>query len=438
MTGPGSTTAVTAPSTRSVSVDANRGPRPAMGAIDVIWFVLRHGGLLWAVIVVAGVNASVLAMRGAPWRADLLWIVDWIPIGHLAIGPVIAGAAAMDMARFSVGARHVESRRWSRSPGAAITLAYAAAIGSTYVATILVAALVELPPSFDPRVLLAVGVQLLMLTLFAATGVLVGRVLAPVLGGVIAAVTALAGIYLFSTRTDHIALLYAGASLVPRAGRSYDVTYLGSQAALLSLLVTALLLTRPGVVRHRWRRGGERLVAIVAVALVFVAGSVGPSSRLTYTGRPPSLCSDVSGVTVCMYPEHGRVQAEVSSQLARLFDAAREAGYHSLVPSEVREVTGGDIEWHGASLLIDAPLSGGPVTLPDLVPDLVDPSYCDERGGEEPPSDEFWRDSYNVQGTWLALVDPEVAAELEPYLRLPADEVERLMEEFRTCTYPFR
>ncbi|ASR56546.1 hypothetical protein CBP52_17210 [Cellulomonas sp. PSBB021] len=409
-----------------------------MRSVELVWFVLRSGVLPWALLVIAGVNASVFGMRGAPWRADLLWIVDWIPIGHIAIGPVIAGAAAIDMARFSVGVRHVESRRWTRSPGAAITLAYAVGVGAVYVATILVAALVELPPSFDPRVLLAVAAQLLMLTLFAAMGVVVGRTLTPVLGGVIAAVTALAGIYLFSARTDHIALLYAGSSLVPRVGRSYNVTYLGSQVVLLSILITALLLARRGVQRGRWRRAGERFMAVVAVALVFVAGSVGPSSRLTYTRTPPSLCADVSGVTVCMYPEHARVQAEVNAQLARLFDAAREAGYHSLVPSEVREVTGGDIEWYGASLLIDAPLSGGPVTLAELVQGLVDPWYCDERGGHEPPSEQFWMDSENVQGTWLGLADPEVAAAHEPYLTLTPDEIERLTGEFRTCSYPFR
>ena len=409
-----------------------------MRGFDVVWFVFRSGVLPWAMLVVAGVNASVFAMRGAPWRADLLWIVDWVPIGHIAVGPVIAGAAALDIARLSVGSRHVESWRWWRAPGAAVTLAYSVGIGATYVATILVAALVELPPSFDPRVLLAVGVQLLMLTLFAATGVMVGRMLTPVLGGVIAAVTSLAGIYLFSAGTEHVSLLYAGSSLVPRVGRSYDVVYLGSQAVLLSLLVTALLLTRPGVTRGRWRRAGDRFVTVVAVGLVVVAGSVGPSSRLTYTGTPPSLCKDVSGVKVCMYPEHARVQAEVSSQLAHLFDAAREAGYDSLVPSEVREVTGGEIEWHGASILIDAPLSGGPVTMPELVLDLVDPWYCDERGGEEPPSDRFWMDADNVQGTWLELADPEVAAAREPYQTLSPDEVERLMGDFRTCTYPFR
>ncbi|UJP41146.1 hypothetical protein [Cellulomonas palmilytica] len=289
-------------------------------------FVLRNGVLPWTMLVVASVCAAVLAMRGAPWRADLLWIVDWIPIGHIALAPVIAGTAAVDVARLGVGTRHLEGARWWRSPGAAVALAYAVCVGGTYVAAILVAALVELPPAMDPRVLLAVAVQLLMLTLFAVIGVTIGRILPPVLGGVIAAVVALVGIYLVA----------------------------------------------------------------------------------------------------------------VNAQLARLFDAARGAGYDSLVPAEVREVTGGDIEWYGASLLIDEPLSGAPVTPSTLVLDLVDPSYCDERGGEEPMSDAFSAESYNVESTWLELVDPALVAEREAYRTLEPDEVDRLMREFRTCTYPFR
>lgn len=425
--------------TQEVGLDERRAGRASPRRPGVpVWFVMRNGVLPWVMLVVAGVNASVLAMRGAPWRADLLWIIDWIPIGHIAVAPVVAGAAAIDMARLSVGVRHLEDRRWWRSSAAAVTWAYAIGIGGTNVATIVVAALVEVPPSVDPRALLGVAVHLLMLTLFAALGALVGRVLGPILGGIFAAVIALVGVFMFSARTEHISLLYAGASLNPRVGRSYSAVYLGSQAVLLALLILACLLLRPGAVRSRWRGIGEAAVGAVTVGLVVVAGSVGPTSRLVYTGKPPSLCEEVSGVTVCMYPEHARVRADVNAQLARLFDAARAAGYESLVPTEVREVTGGDIEWHGASLLIDEPLVGAPVTPRTLVQDLVDPWYCEERGGEEPISDRFFADSYNVESTWLELVDAELVVEREAYRTLGPAEVDRLMGEFRTCTYPFR
>ncbi|WP_444662897.1 hypothetical protein ACT17Q_13040 [Cellulomonas sp. CW35] len=424
---------------QEVPTDDERARRRPPGRLVVpVWFVMRNGVLPWAMLIVAGVNASVLAMRGAPWRADLLWIIDWIPIGHVAVAPVVAGAAAIDLARLSVGTRHLEDHRWWRSPAAAVTWAYAVGVGGTNVAAIVVAALVEVPPSVDPRALLGVGVHLLMLTLFAALGALVGRALGPILGGVLAAVIALVGVSMFSARTEHISLLYAGASLNPRVGRSYSVVYLGSQVVMLSLLILACLMMRRGVARSGWRRVGEGAVAVVAVGLVVVAGSVGPSSRLVYTGKPPSLCEDVSGVPVCMYPEHARVQAEVNTQLARMFEAARQAGYHSLVPREVREVTGGEIEWHGASLLLDEPLIGEPVTPRSLVLDLVDPWYCDERGGEVPTSDAFSAESYNVESTWLELVDPALVAEQAPYRSLDSDEVDRLMREFRTCTYPFR
>lgn len=415
--------------------------RSASGPLWVMAFVLRHGVLPWTMLVVASLCAAVLAMRGAPWRGDLLWIVDWMPISHLAVAPVIAGSAAIDSARLAVGARHLEDARWWRAPSAAVTFAYAAGISGLYVLEIVVAALVTLPPAFNPRVLLAVGVQVLMLTLFAAGGSTIGRTLNPVLGSIAAALAALAGVFLLSGRTEHIAVLYAGASVVSRVGRSYNVTYLGVQAVLLTALVLACLVSRPGVLRGRWRRTGERAMVVVAIVLVFVAANVGPSSRLTYTHAAPTLCSDVSGVRVCLYPEHARLQPEVSSQLSRLFDAARTGGYGFLVPDEVREGSGGDDGWDGAVIMIDEALSGGPIALPDLLTWIVEPFSCAERNGEQ-ISDQYWVDARSVKGTWLELVDPALASDWafgSPYVRhVEADEAAAIMDGFRTCTYPFR
>ena len=381
----------------------------------------------------------MLAMRGAPWRADLLWIVDWIPIGHFAIAPVIAGAAAIDTARLSVGARHLEGARWWRSTGAAVTLAYSVGVGGTYVVSIVGAALVEVPPSLDPRVLLAAGVQVLMLTLFAAVGMVIGRLAPPVIGSVVSAIVALVATYMLSARSEHIVLLYAGASLVSRVGRSYNVTYLGSQAALLSVLVLALLMIRPGVLRSRWRRAGERSVAVTAVGMLLVAGSVGPSSRLTYTGKQPTLCSDVSGVKVCLFPEHRRIQGEVNAQLARLFDAAHAAGYDALVPPEIRESAGGEPDWPGPWLDFDEELAGAPVDLRGLVMGIVEPFWCEGRGGEESPSERYWGDARAVKGTWLELVSAEEAAQWGYYYRhVEPEEAAVIIGQFRTCTYPFR
>ncbi len=416
-----------------------RSGQPAMSAPQVVGFVVRNGVLPWAMLVVGAICVGVLAMRGSPWRADLLWIVDWIPIGHLAIAPVVAGSAAIDAARLGVGTRHLEGPRWWRSPGTAVILAYSAGIGAVYVVAIVAAALVEVPPAFDPRVLLAVGVQLLMLALFATVGTIIGRLVGPVLGGILGALVALIAIYLTSARTEHIALLYAGSSLLSRVGRSYNVTYLGTQAALLALLVLGGLMWRPGVVRSRWRRSGEHATAVLAVALVVAAGSIGPSSRLTYTGAAPSLCSDVAGVKVCLYPEHARVQVEVNSSLRDMFDAARTAGYDAFVPSEVREVpVSGVSDWRGALVTIDEPLSGAPVSVRGFIQELVEPLHCEQLRRPEPPTDRYTNDVSNVMGTWMELVDPDLLVDWGwTYRKLEPVEVERIMTEFRTCTHSF-
>ncbi|GEA82357.1 hypothetical protein [Cellulomonas uda] len=410
-------------------------PAPAARTADAVWFVARHGVLPWVMLIVTVVCAAVLGMRGAPWRGDLLWIVDWLPIGHLAIAPVVAGGAAIDIARLSVGTRHLEDIRWWRSPGSVITLAYATGVGGTYVTAMLVAAVIDLPPRLDPRALLGVGVQLLMLALFAALGTLVGRVLGPVLGGVLAAILALTAIYLLSARTEHIALLYAGASVVSRVGRSYDVAYLGSQAGLLSGLVVALVLMRPGVVRGRWRRAGERSVAAIAVGAVVVAAFVGPSSRLTHTDTPPDLCSDVVGVKVCLYAEHARLQGEVAAQLSRIFDGARAAGYDDLVPREVREVpSSGVTSWKGPQILLDGPLGGGAVDVETLVQDVVIPYHCMDGSGETSDYERFAADALALQSTWLALIEseqPSVSGPAGP--RLTPQDAARVMADLRAC-----
>ncbi len=439
MSGSGSTE-TSAGLTTAPTPEPDGDERPASRATDVIWFLLRNGVLPWVALVVAALCAGVLAMRGAPWRADLLWIIDWIPIGHIAIAPVVAGGAAIDTARLGAAVRHTESARWSRSAGTAVALGYAAVVAGVYAAAVAAAVLVEIPPSFDPRALLAIAVQLLMLALFAAVGTVVGRVLGPVLAGIVGALVSLLAIYIAAARTEHVALLYAGASLVSRVGRSYDVPYLAAQGGLLLVLIIAFLMWRPNVVRGRWRRTGERAVVPVAVGLVVLAGALGPSSRLTYTGVPPTLCSDVDGVRICLYPEHARLQEEVGETLGRVFVAARAAGYGALVPDEVREApVTGVTSWRGASLTLDEPLGGAPVDVRFLIQELVEPLHCEQLRGPEPPSDRYSQDLSNVMGTWLELVDPELTERWGwPYQVLDPPELARVLTEFRTCEYQFR
>ncbi|AEI11141.1 hypothetical protein [Cellulomonas gilvus] len=434
---------------------AGLAPAPGTGSARSWWhvvrFVARHGLLRWVALGICLINAGVLTMRGAPWRGDLTWLIDFVPIGLLAVGPVVAGAAALDMARFGEGARHVEGMRFWRSPAAAVTYAYTIVAGGAYVLTIVVGAAVVPPVHVDRFAWLAVLAQVLMLALFTAVGTLLGRAVSAVLAGILAAVAVLALVFLTSSRVESgVALLYAGGSLVPRVGRGFDGGYLAVQALLLAAMVTACLVIRPGIARAGRIRAAEWAVVLTAGSLVVVAGQAGPDDRLARTNARPTDCAPVAGVTVCMFPEHRRVAGEVRRELGVVLEAARTHGYAALVPARVEEASasyspGGP---GTAAIRVEAELEGQAPSDEGLVLGLVEPTHCTPwdlpvaeaavSGAEL--SEEYFADLDRLVGTWLALVDPDAvvagAGDPGPPLLAP-QEAARVMEQFRTCTYDF-
>lgn len=62
-----------------------------------LWLILtRHARSWWAVPPLAGLLAFALSARGAPWRGELAWAVDFVGAIHLFMLPVAAAAAAWD------------------------------------------------------------------------------------------------------------------------------------------------------------------------------------------------------------------------------------------------------------------------------------------------------------------------------------------------------
>ncbi|MEU7277298.1 hypothetical protein AB0A69_00665 [Streptomyces sp. NPDC045431] len=55
----------------------------------------------WVVLPVIALEVVNLFQRGMPWRGEPLWTVDWFAISLFIVGPLLAGAAAVDAARLS-------------------------------------------------------------------------------------------------------------------------------------------------------------------------------------------------------------------------------------------------------------------------------------------------------------------------------------------------
>ena len=65
-------------------------PRPLQRLTSVHWCAYVSGA---AVLIAAFI---VMAQRGAPWRGDLIWTIDWAAVGFVVCGPIIAGMVAFD------------------------------------------------------------------------------------------------------------------------------------------------------------------------------------------------------------------------------------------------------------------------------------------------------------------------------------------------------
>src|SRR5688572_16584706 len=55
----------------------------------------------WLVVPGVGLEVANFFQRGMPWRGEGMWTVEWFAIALFIIGPICAGAAAVDAARLS-------------------------------------------------------------------------------------------------------------------------------------------------------------------------------------------------------------------------------------------------------------------------------------------------------------------------------------------------
>lgn len=403
-------------------------------------YVTAHGWVWLCLVAVLACYVAVMLSRGAPWRGDLIWTIDWLPIGFVLAGPLISGFVAMDTARLAVGVRDLPLPR-GRSFDLAVALTYALSLVALHALFSIVTLLVSSPAVVYWAAPLAVLVQLAMLVFFVALGSLVGRFAPVVLGGLAASLAALGAVYLFSAPRSPAGLLYAGAATTPRIGYDYSTGWLFAQFLALAAIVLATWWVREGTRRSRTRVVTTALAAVAVAVGAGAAVAAVPGERLEANGASPDACGALADVPWCYYPEHERVIGFYADNLMALFQAAETHGYSDLVPERVLEAdqrTWPSDATTAAFYVSPEALAGQRPELWETALRLVEPVHCPQLAGDLPPSDRYWEDLAALTATWVGLVDP-VLREQNGYFDEPLDpaRAQRVLGEFRTCTYGF-
>lgn len=405
---------------------------------STVRYVLTHGWVWLCLVAVLGCYVAVMLSRGAPWRGDLIWTIDWLPIAFILAGPLIAGFVAVDTGRLAVGVRNLPLPR-GRTFDLAVAMTYALSLVAIHVLFSVGTLIVSRPAVIDWGAPIAVLVQLAMVVLFVALGSLVGRFAPVVLGGLAAALAALAAVYLFSAPRSPVSLLYAGAATTPRIGYDYNVTWLLVQLAALAAVVLATWWIRAG--RSRTRVVVTTLVATSVALGTGAAVAAVPGERLEANGARPDACGALADIPWCFYPQHERVMGFYADNLMMLFQAAQTHGYDDLVPERVLEAdqrTWPSDATTAAFYVSPEALAGQRPELWETALQLVEPVHCPQLAGDLPPAEQYWKDLEALTATWVGLVDPELP-DHNGYFgeHLAPDQAQQLWSEFRTCTYSF-
>lgn len=409
-------------------------------------YALRTLVAPWLTLVAIGIYVGALLQRGAPWRGETMWTLEWLGIALFALGPLVAGACAIDAARLArpLAAYLVVPTRRPRMSFARAALWAVVPLLVLHTVVYLVAVVVGESPTLTvlrPDMLLGLAVQCAVICWYAAFGSLVGRFTPPILSGIAAVVLALLAFYLLSNSgagAPRFGLLDVGGATVTQLGRRYALTFLGVQ--LLILLGTA---AAAFFVRLRYRRGRvlpsrAGAVLLVALLVVVVSGQVlGPQARKSLAAPvAPERCYDLEP-TICLYDYHGRHADEVASRVDALVDAASAAGYDALVPTRIEQesynyVPSDPEVW---SFFLDpSDMVSDTWSQEAVIQGLLIPR-CEALSSPEGPPEGYFEDLTRLMGTWSVLAGlPDVTGQYEhPEDVLPPGEVADILDRWSRC-----
>ncbi|GAA3781054.1 hypothetical protein GCM10022225_81800 [Plantactinospora mayteni] len=397
----------------------------------------------WLLLPAIGLEVAIFLMRGVPWRGEGLWTVDWFAISLFLLGPLAAGAAAVDAARLSRPGNihlvvsvprpervYLRTALWCAGPLIALHLL-------VIVIGILIGE-VWRPSTGWMALVGAALVQCAAILWFTAIGSAIGRFSTPLLAGIAGAGAGYVLNYVVSNAFDaepRFRLLALGGATVTQLGRVYNPDYLSGQAVVL--LATALLfLVVPVTMRSGWRRptGVGATAAAVAVVMIAVAPTVLPANRKLADAQPPTLCEG-TGPQVCMYDEHRRYADLVNSRIRTLTQAALRSGYPAYVPERIVEqsqsyrASGGGVR----SLWLPADIyEKGRYSIEDAAYFLIEPGHCEWMTGGLTPEG-FWEVFFSLLDTWLHIAGDKLDYVPVEHRILSPEEVRTALAAFERC-----
>lgn len=409
----------------------------------------------WIAVPAFVVEIANLLQRGMPWRGEGMWTVEWFAISLFVLGPICAGAAAVDAARLSRPGNihlalavprpeivYLRAAAWCALPVMLVHLAFI---------SIAVVVWVERPSVSWGWLAFASAVQAVAIAWYVSLGSLLGRFASPLIAGLAGGGGGLATTYLLASpwNTDGFQLLDVGGATVSRLGLSYEAKYLFSQA--LILVVSAGLML---AVRIRLRNGTKVPSVrgwaglLTAAVIVFGVTRALPGSRYTETAQEPTHCLSTQNLEVCLHAEHKRYAQELLADLDWMAAAAANAGYRSLIRGPLLESSRTFVSRSGSQLFSGYPYEiSNPrsMRITNLAWDLVTPFHCELVWLAAIPQDRleewdyYWAVRGNLVFTWLVLTNElsntDFAAVSDEYVQYTADEASEAMDALWRCDF---
>ena len=222
-------------------------------------------------VLLAGVSAIVLFGRDLPWRGEWLWTLDWAAGTTILSGPLTAGLAAYESARWRSATGELILPTSRRRLAACFTPTLAVWASSAVVYVVSTAVVLAVTSAYRPTDRLVPFVWLIGLCelgLCAAIGWLLGRRLK----SYVAAPLAVAGCYIVSlvaSRSTVLAFWRVGGATGPPSGQVVDARYT-TGAALVFLGLSGVM-----AAAYLLRAAPTRRVAQVTAALSAIATTAG-------------------------------------------------------------------------------------------------------------------------------------------------------------------
>lgn len=407
--------------------------------MSLVAYVLRTHFAPKAAVVLAVLELYNIVDRGMPWRGELVWTIDWSGTVLVLVGPILAGAAAIDAGRFA----HTGTGYLTAAPRAArrvYLLSWAAAAVpamAVHVAAVVAALVLSSPDSQLSAAPSAVVVlsQLCGIAFYAALGSACGRFAGSVVGGPVAVILCILLFWQFGTSTTKFSVLMFGRATSSLLGLQYNSVYSLIQVGFLAVAALALIAVPVRVVSGRRRppRAAAGILGIVVIGALLFAPMI-KIERFERVSVAPTSCSGSQPV-VCMYPDHERFLPSAEQSLARLYKGAAALGVTDLLASHVKERVPGEGPARDGQGRFQIPVDSfrsGELTPFELANDLVVPYHCPELYGDRPPSFQFGENLRRASGTLLAASGHRVDAPPEE-APMSTAELRSVLTGFKSC-----